>query len=597
MVGDVDLTGRIVSVDKRRYGSRLTTAASIGATTLYVEQTGDFDEDGGQVLVGGDLYDYTGLDEDAGTIEIDPTLSVTSEVDDPVDIFDPEVGTIVVDYVALVLLDDQDPGDEPIEVAINHALFDYLSEGVRGGAAENVTLTPDGPDDYVISQVDGKEVENIAVDGAVELAGEAITAAEESLTAAQLAQAILDGEIDYYYTTSAPWANGSAAHDDDLGDVWVDTDSDPKVAYRWGVPTARTWNVMADGGLVAALFAAQDAQTTADGKIKHFVGPTTPTADGYGDIWTNTAQGNKKYYWDGDSWEPLPLGSDGIADVLIGKTLIAGASATTGKRVRVDSNGTIYFYDSAGTAACALSGNSGLLLIFGSAQVWSDLHVSGDLTVDGSFPSSGGGSSWVGSATSGLDMNGYNITEVGRVDMGGHIDLNGHDLLAVDAVNAASVSTTGSITAGTSLNAGGAVTGNTLRADNGVFDESLTTTAYPAKWNSSKRCVPDTSSARYKSDIEPATVDTAAMRRVEIVTYVHEDGGGRVELGGIAEQVAEQGLEHLVIRDPEGRPDAIDRAAFAFGVLALAQEQADRLDEQAEQIAALTARLDALEGA
>lgn len=595
MVGDVDLTGRIVSVDKRRYGSRLTTAASIGATTLYVEQTGDFDEDGGQVLVGGDLYDYTGLDEDAGTIEIDPTLSVTSEVDDPVDIFDPEVGTIVVDYVALVLLDDQDPGDEPIEVAINHALFDYLSEGVRGGAAENVTLTPDGPDDYVISQVDGKEVENIAVDEAVTMAGDAIDAAEESLTAAQLAQAILDGEIDYYYTTSAPWANGSAAHDDDLGDVWVDTDSDPKVAYRWGVPTARTWNVMADGGLVAALFAAQDAQITADGKIKHFVGSSTPTADGYGDIWTNTAQGNKKYYWDGDSWEPLPLGSDGLAYDIVGKSFTTAPVYPGGPVVTLADGGLSWTGSGAAGAAVTWDGqivSGSWVLVDTDGHALAVLAYSGGSVIYPAVTFSHGASG----VFSGTHAGTHTGTWSGVLSMAGNIDLNGNDIVDVDSVGAASVTTTGAITAGTSLNAGGAVNGNTVHADKGLFDDSIST-ANPAKFNSSGRVVPDTSSARYKTDIQPAAVDTAAMRRVEIVTYLHQDGGGRVELGGIAEQVAAQGLEHLVIRDPEGRPDAIDRAAFAFGVLALAQEQADRLDEQAEQIAALTARLDALEGA
>ena len=583
-MGDVEQTGRVVSVDFRRDGSRLTADASIGATVLYVEQPGDFDEDGGQVLVGGDVYTYSNLDEDAGSITIDPALSVASVVDDPVDIFDTEVGTIVVEYVALVLLDDQDPGDEPIEVSINHGLFDYLAAGVRGAAAENVTLSPDGPDDYVITQVDGKEVDNLAVDEAVTLAGEAITQAEDSLTAAQLAQAILDGEIDYYYTTSAPWANGSTAHDDDLGDVWVDTDSDPKVAYRWGVPVARTWNVMADGGLVAVLFAAQDAQVTADGKIKHFVGSSAPTAEGYGDIWTDTGNDNKKFYWDGDSWEPLPLGSDGIASEIIGKIITGGLFRTddSGQRIELTSSGQLKAYDS--------GGNLGVLYLSSSQFIFDRTVRASGLTAPSLAPSSGplslSGSGvsidpGVGTVTivsrlqvpqldadlsADMDAGGHQITDVGLLGMSGAIDLNGYNLNDAGAVH----------------------------AGRGLFDDSVGT-ANPAKFNSSGRVVPDTSSARYKTDIQPAAVDTAAMRRVEIVTYLHQDGGGRVELGGIAEQVAEQGLEHLVIRDADGRPDAIDRAAFTFAVLALAQEQAARLDTQAAQIADLTARIDALE--
>ena len=626
-MGDSDLTGRIAAVDRRRYGSRLTTAASVGATTLYVEQTGDFDEDGGQVLVGGDLYDYTNLDEDAGTITIDPTLSVASEVDDPVDIFDPEVGTIVVEYVALVLLDDQDPGDEPIEVAINHGLFDYLSEGVRGGAAENVTLSPDGPDDYVISQVDGKEVENIAVDGAITLAGEAITAAEESLTAAQLAQAILDGEIDYYYTTSAPWAIGSTAHDDDLGDVWVDTDSDPKVAYRWGVPTAREWNVMADGGLVAALFAAQDAQTTADGKIAHFVGSTTPTAEGYGDIWTNTAEDNKKYYWDGDSWEPLPLGSDGIASEIIGKIITGGLfrTATSGQRVEISndvSGGLIKFYFGGSTTAGILnpyldvyskpsvvltsgyaSGGSAAYLRLRSAasgsriveiggdttSISGDLHVSGDLTVDGTYPSSGGGSSWVGAATSNLDMNGYNVTEVGRLDMGGDIDLNGHDLLAAGDVTAS-----------------GAIDGGSVTGDEVYTKTAGTTTSIPnARLTPSGRLIYTThanSSRRFKDDITPLDLTDEQMYGWTPVSYVHteahranDETPGQIHWGVIAEDLEDRGFEPLLGRDADGLASEVDYPKLATVQQAAIRDLHARCAQQAAQIADLTARLEALE--
>ncbi len=334
------LTGRVVSVDEQRHGSRLTAAASISDTVLQVAETGDFDDDnGGQVLLGGDVYGYTAVDEDALTITIDPGLTVALVEDDPVDIFDPTVGTIGVEYVALVLLDDQDPEDEPITVGIDHALFDFLVEAVRSGPAENVTLVPDGPDDYRIDQIDGVEADNLAVAAAVDLA-------ESGLTAAQLAQAILDGAIDYYYTTSAPWADGATDHDEDLGDVWVDTDSLPQTAYRW---MDRTWTELTDGGLVAVLFAAQDAQTTADGKIKHFVGGlatfggSAPVAEGYGDIWTDTDHDNQKLYWDGDSWEDTPLGSEGIAATLIGKTLVAGASASSGERVvlRQDGSGGI----------------------------------------------------------------------------------------------------------------------------------------------------------------------------------------------------------------------------------------------------------------
>ncbi len=331
--------GRIVDMVRVNDGDALAAAVTIGASTLTVYDVADFDETGGQLLFGGDVYVYDEVDPDANTIHLTTTVTVAGAIDDPVDAFDEELGQVVVEYVAHVLLDDQDTEDDPIEVTVQHALVPMLAESVRGGATETVTLLRDGDDDMVITQVDGKEAVDFLADAAVAAADEAFDQALAALTQAELALAISDGQVDIYYQTSAPWANGSALHDDDTGDIWVDTDASD-TAYRW---LNRTWTLIGDASIVAALLAAQSAQTTADGKIVHFVGPTAPTAEGYGDIWTESDNDNKKWYWDGDSWEPLLLGSAGIATLLIGKTVVAGSSATSGERVvlRLDGSGGI----------------------------------------------------------------------------------------------------------------------------------------------------------------------------------------------------------------------------------------------------------------
>jgi hypothetical protein len=50
------------------------------------------------------------------------------------------------------------------------------------------------------------------------------------------------------------------------------------------------------------ILAITDAEAVLDGKITSFYQSTTPTADGIGDIWFNTDDGNKMYRWNGVSW-------------------------------------------------------------------------------------------------------------------------------------------------------------------------------------------------------------------------------------------------------------------------------------------------------
>ena len=45
-----------------------------------------------------------------------------------------------------------------------------------------------------------------------------------------------------------------------------------------------------------------DAEAIADGKIASFYQTSTPTAEGVGDIWFDTDDGNKMYRWNGSSW-------------------------------------------------------------------------------------------------------------------------------------------------------------------------------------------------------------------------------------------------------------------------------------------------------
>ncbi len=119
----------------------------------------------------------------------------------------------------------------------------------------------------------------------------ALQAAEEALDAAADAQETADGRIVTYYQASAP-ATGK------LGDLWFDTAHGNKLYRHDGT----SWVEAQDAGIGEAIDAAAGAQATADGKVTTFYAASAPAAEGVGDLWVDTAHGNKLHRWSGVSW-------------------------------------------------------------------------------------------------------------------------------------------------------------------------------------------------------------------------------------------------------------------------------------------------------
>jgi trimeric autotransporter adhesin len=94
------------------------------------------------------------------------------------------------------------------------------------------------------------------------------------------------GKTKTYRQASAP--TGTDIND---GDLWFDTDDGNKLYMR----VSGEWVSVQDLAIAAA-------QTTADGKNKIFRSPTPPTATAIGDTWFDTANGNKLYFWNGTAW-------------------------------------------------------------------------------------------------------------------------------------------------------------------------------------------------------------------------------------------------------------------------------------------------------
>jgi hypothetical protein len=163
-------------------------------------------------------------------------------------------------------------------------------------------------------------VRDTTIAAAAAAAAAAQTAANNAATAAATAQATADGAIRTYYQSSAPTGlNGTT----DVGDMWFDTDDGQ--AYRWN---GTTWVIIEDNSIAVALAAAQNAQTTADGKITSYYQTGIPVVGELGDLWYDTDDKNKPYYCSSISpltWTSLRDGT--IADAATQAAQAAAAAA------------------------------------------------------------------------------------------------------------------------------------------------------------------------------------------------------------------------------------------------------------------------------
>lgn len=88
----------------------------------------------------------------------------------------------------------------------------------------------------------------------------------------------------------------------------------------------------------AASKTAEGAQLTADGKNTVFYQTTAPLAESRktNDIWFNTADSNKMYYFDGKGWVLRQFGTNAIANASITNALIADATIQNAKIANMD---------------------------------------------------------------------------------------------------------------------------------------------------------------------------------------------------------------------------------------------------------------------
>lgn len=174
--------------------------------------------------------------------------------------------------------------------------------------------TAEGTGDFWIDSNDGNKLYRWSGSSWVEIQDTEIA---DALSDAQTAQATADGKIVTFVQTTAPTAEGT-------GDLWFDT-NDGNRLYRW---SGSSWVNYRDTTIADAVLAASNAQATADGKVVTFYQTTAPTAEGVGDFWVDSNDGNKLYRWSGSSW--VNIQDDEITDAI---TDASNAQATADGKI------------------------------------------------------------------------------------------------------------------------------------------------------------------------------------------------------------------------------------------------------------------------
>lgn len=143
-------------------------------------------------------------------------------------------------------------------------------------------------------------------------------------------QTTADGKNKIYRQTTAPTGTLN------VGDIWFDTDEGNKI-YYW---TGTAWVSVQDNAIATA-------QATADSKIKTFYQASPPTATGVGDIWFDTDDGFKQYFWNGTAWTSVQDTSIAAAQ----SAATAAQAAATAAQTTADGKNKVFRQTSAPTAS------------------------------------------------------------------------------------------------------------------------------------------------------------------------------------------------------------------------------------------------------
>ncbi len=154
----------------------------------------------------------------------------------------------------------------------------------------------------------------------------------------------------------------------------------------------------------------------------------------------------------------------------------------------------------------------------------------------------------------------------------------------------------GPVNSPSTVTAAGALSGATLNVSGAVKMPTVYSTSITSAFrvvyngNGDGSMGYNLSSRRFNQDIESYTIDPTLLRQIRIVTFRYiaavekEGNAATVEVGLIAEELHDLGLNWLVDYDADGLPEGVKFDRLALAALALAQDVDTRLALVEERI-------------
>ena len=338
---------------------------------------------------------------------------------------------------------------------------------------------------------------------------------------------------------------------------------------------------------------ANNAWSAVVGKNTVYYAASAPTGGSYtvGDTWFNTAAGYQMSQWNGSAWVAVQFGNAAFAGGSVDLSKLASGSVDASKLV---TGAVTYGKIAAGAVGATeiaansiVAGNIAANTITSSqiaagtitasniaaGSITTDRLVAGTLTGftinngSGTFTVSSGGAM---TATSGT-IGGFNIGATQLYTTGSALQLfsnsggsGGYNIIAFNGIQGGSLDANGGAITGGSLNiTGNSTLGGGVYTSTGFYNAGLSGRSVVVGGSPYQLGSNSSSSRRYKQDIAPAAFDPSPllslpMQQFRYIKEVAAQGAkAQVQTGLMAEDVAAAGLEWLIDRDDQGRPDYI----------------------------------------
>lgn len=645
-----DTTGRVVAVTHDPLGDELAADALTGATSLVVEDAADFSEDGGSVLVGGEVLRYLTADDEAGVLTLDPAtpLGADAVAGDRVALWDAEAAGVVTDYVAHVAEDGAELNDDSLEATIHHALVPYLPEGIRDGLGEAVLMQRLDGGLFVVDLLgrtpvmDGRMIDPETLPDSGGSDGLAPASSPTPVIRSGIGSLFIiwDETPNADLVTYSVYLSATSGFTPDPSTfVGSSTGLGPLSvrALTDGTP-------LEPGTTYYAAVIAADADGNAPASAEAAGSPAQVTS---ADIATNAVKADMI---DANAVTAAAVAADAIDGMTITGAILR--TAASGQRVQIDSTDGLVGYNAAGEALTSVSPSTGAL----TAQSASIEGVLSTLDTDGTGirtavdPSNDGGSVELlvrDNVVGEVGVWAYDAPSTGGVTVlgganrvviqdallaepaGAYIDMGDGFGAGTSSIDMAAPNDC-SLRSGTEVRLGTYGTGASWVTYSGsityetggqylVYSGGLPNPSFQLSSAGSARfgnhstsgssanvymsptgfVYRSTSSRRYKTHIRPLEVDPKAILRAEPSSWLdkgnlsrwnldHEEGVFPLrDVGFIAEQLDEVGLSDFVLFDDEGRPDAIAYDRLTAAIVPLLREQEDRLTTLEKRLAAL----------